>query len=347
MAKVVPGPLTLGAIPRARGTFYLRSSPNGVVAQRWPRKRPGGPKTPYDFYRQKEFAYAAQWASSPEPLAQQTAVEMTRGTQQVPRDFLMMCSYGTAYELVMPDGRVLEVARHMTNNPQYMLDLITEDVGSMIWRADEGWIKVPGSAYEGLVLTWANGQPQWQPPAGGSGGLGNDLQWWSQAPVGSTNDSKATQAMIFNVTDDMQVAGLCSSVLGYDGRTFKLSLAKLDNHNSGGEITAIYQTPEITVANCVSGRAYTLSADLDDVIALAAGEAWATLTTRTDGSGSDDPRVQTSNGLNNAVNWPAQRVAYARTGTNDPGIGTGWDSYNSTFAGGQCTGMRWSLPTGA
>lgn len=347
MAKVVPGPLTLGAIARARGIFYIKASPSGAVAVKWPRKRPGGPKTPYDFYRQTEFAYAARWASSPEPLAQQTAIEMTKGTQQVPRDFLMMCSYGTAYELVNPDGSVWNVARHMTNNPQYMLDLITEDVGSMIWRAPQGWIAIPGSEFAGLVLTWTDEGPQWEPPSGGSGGLGNDLQWWTTAAVGSTNDSKASQAMIFNVTDDFQVAGLCASCLAQNGWTYQLHLAKLDSYNSGGAITAIYSTPEIAVANCVTGRAYTVTADLDAVVQLAAGEAWCQLVTRTDGSGSSDPRVQTANGLNNVANWPAQKVAYARTGTNNPGIGTDWDSYNNSFAGSQCQGMRWSLPTGA
>lgn len=149
----------------SRGAFYIRATKHGLVAQAWPRKR-GMATTGYDFYRQREFAIAARWASHPEPKMYQTAVEMTRGTEQVPRDVIMMAIMGTYYTFVLPDGTEVTGARVTNPNPQYILDLITEEVGSMIWRDTIGWVGItPGEPHQILQLD-INGVPTWVDAAG-------------------------------------------------------------------------------------------------------------------------------------------------------------------------------------
>lgn len=162
MSKVSMGRGFSGQTPRSRGGFFVRDNDGKFVCQKWPRKR-GKAKTPYDHYKQQEFALAGRMASNAISEDIFTATEMVKGTQQVPRDFLTMCIFGTAYQLVEEDGFVWPTFREMSVNPQYVLDLITTMQGSVLYRADIGWIGLdPGNA--GQVLTMVDGSPVWRPP---------------------------------------------------------------------------------------------------------------------------------------------------------------------------------------
>lgn len=167
MVKIDLGRNFTGQTPRSKGSFLVRDNKGRFTAQKWPEPR-GQAKTPYDFYRQQEFMLAGRMASSAISEDIFTAWEMTKGTQQVPRDFLTMCIFGNGYELQDEDGFIWPTFRSMAPNPQYMLDLITTTVGSITYRADIGWIGLdPGNA--GQVLMMENGLPRWRDPAGGGG----------------------------------------------------------------------------------------------------------------------------------------------------------------------------------
>lgn len=169
MAKVKPFNPGQGLTPRSKGDFITLATPNGYVAQKWPKKR-GPPKTPYDLWRQKEFAWVANAVSSPFALDYGTAVEMVKGTTYVPRDFLMMCAYGNAYEIRNQDGTIWQRYRDVTNNPQYMLEQLTSTPGAIIYRGTDLWTWL-GPGNEGYVLTMENQRPVWKaPPAGGGAG---------------------------------------------------------------------------------------------------------------------------------------------------------------------------------
>lgn len=146
----------------SRGNFYVRDTKWGAVAQVWPVKR-GPPKTPYDFYKQKEFGIAARMAANPIDLDYGTAVEMVKGSTLVPRDFLLQCAYGRAYVIEQEDGFQWPNYRDMAPNPQYVLDLITTTVGTLIWRSDVGWVQIdPGNT--GQLLTVTDDGPSWEDP---------------------------------------------------------------------------------------------------------------------------------------------------------------------------------------
>lgn len=159
MAKVKLGNLDPRAFATVRGVLLLRDTRWGPIVQKWPRKR-GKYKTPYDFYRQTEFGIAARDASNPEPLSFQTAIEMAKGTEQVPRDILMMAAYGRYYVIMEEDGTIWENGRDMTNNPQYVLDLIGNTVGSIIYRAEVGWVLLPPGNDAQVLVSMAQ-VPQW------------------------------------------------------------------------------------------------------------------------------------------------------------------------------------------
>lgn len=162
MAKVKPFNPGQGLTPRSKGDFITLATPNGYVAQKWPKKR-GPPKTPYDLWRQKEFAWVANAVSSPFALDYGTAVEMVKGTTYVPRDFLMMCAYGNAYEIRNQDGTIWQRYRDVTNNPQYMLEQLTSTPGAIIYRGTDLWTWLP-PASDGWILAMDGQRPVWKAP---------------------------------------------------------------------------------------------------------------------------------------------------------------------------------------
>lgn len=110
MAKVTP-PSSV-PVPRSRGRFLVYKRLGGTYAHKWPRARPAKPR-PEDEWLRKQFGYAARMAANAEPLNMQTAMNLTRGTEWVPRDLLMRGIYGKAYTVILPDGTVLEPRHHV------------------------------------------------------------------------------------------------------------------------------------------------------------------------------------------------------------------------------------------
>lgn len=103
MAKVDLANLAPRAINQAGKRFVIRDTLNGPVAQAWP--TPGKRQwTERERQYQRRFAFAASMASNPTPLEYQTAVFLSKGTDQVPRDVLTMAALGTYYILETEDG---------------------------------------------------------------------------------------------------------------------------------------------------------------------------------------------------------------------------------------------------
>ncbi len=159
MVKLSPGNVDPHAPHFARGVYYTRVTKYGIIAQKWPTKGYQA-KTPYDYYRNAEFAIAARWAASPISTEYENAVALSHGSTNTWRDLLTSASFGSLIIIEMEDGTTLQQQRNMTNNPQYMLDLVTDVVGSMLYRSSEGWIGIP-PGNNGDVLTENNGEPIW------------------------------------------------------------------------------------------------------------------------------------------------------------------------------------------
>jgi hypothetical protein len=163
MAKVKPLNAAPGAVPTARGLFYVRDTKWGPVAQAWPKKR-GKAKEGGRLWAEQQFRAAAAMSANPSALDLGTAIEMVKGTTYVPRDFLMSCAYGLGYQLVNPDGTVWLTRHDMSDNPQYLLDNVTDTVGAMLFRDTYGWVGLdPGT--NGYILTAEAGKPVWKLPA--------------------------------------------------------------------------------------------------------------------------------------------------------------------------------------
>lgn len=171
MARVRTSKGTPDATPRIRGHFITRVTKHGLIAQKWPRKR-GPARTPGERYHQAEFALAATQASDPEPLMYQTAIELAKGSDQVPRDLIMMATYGLYYRIGPIEGIQPTIYRMVAANAQLTLDQVTDTVGAMLVRTAVGWVEVlPGN--DGQYLGHAAGIPIWQNVSLASGGAAN------------------------------------------------------------------------------------------------------------------------------------------------------------------------------
>lgn len=311
MARVIPDPLAPTAVPRSRGRFLVRTDKRGFVAQKWPKARPGGPRTPYDWYRQEEFAIAARWASNPEPLSYATAVEMVKGTSLVPRDFLMMCSMGTGYEVILKDGTHLTAARRQTMNPQYVLDLVTDVPGSMLWRSDIGWVAVPpGLPGQALFLTEEG--PSWEDVSGGGGGDASIDSPIIASINGITSEAYATQGMVFRALEDFDLTGFSQAVTFQTGRTYSGGIATVTG--GGGTPTFDVVTPGIVhgLANAVATRNVSLFCGPTTPLAITAGDYFCTYLTRTDAANNSPLNTAWSSAQASIIGAPVQTIGLAQ-----------------------------------
>ncbi len=145
---------------RSYKQYYTRDTKWGRVVQAWPRKYNSKFKW-WLIYKRAEFAYAAMWAANAEPMSYETAVNHSKGTDYLPRDVLVACMYARWYQIQNPDGFIWPRVRDMAQNPQLILDLITQEVGAVLYRSENGWVWVP-PGNDGQVLSIFSQTPQWQ-----------------------------------------------------------------------------------------------------------------------------------------------------------------------------------------
>jgi hypothetical protein len=194
------GPLSPGQVPLAPAGVIFRDTKHGLIAQAKPPKRLNR-KKPYQFYREREFGWAGRFAANPLPIDYMTAVEMVKGTQMVPRDFLTQCMYGRGYIIQGGPFTNWPNYRDVTNNPQYVLELLDPDIGAMIVRDPIGWVARP-PGQEGYVLTMAGGLPQWR---AGGGGAGAAEQWAGPAWYDSNASTNNARGLRLAFKEDVRV----------------------------------------------------------------------------------------------------------------------------------------------
>lgn len=225
MAKVKLANLDPRAFLEVRGSIMLSDTKHGPVVSKWPKKR-GKAKTGYDFYRQTEFGAIAKWAANPLDLDLGTAIEMAKGTEQVPRDILMMAMMGLYYVPIGPDGTTYEAAR-MTTNAQYILDQVTFDVGDMLWRAEIGWLGLkPGMP--GQVLVSDGTRPYWGGAGPASGGVFAASNTWQNA----STTNYASKGFVIKPLWPFTIIAVWGPVSEVAGQQYKWGLYEISGSNT-------------------------------------------------------------------------------------------------------------------
>lgn len=168
MAKVKWPRLGGAYSPRIRGVFLTYPHPlHGFLARKWPRKRPKYP--PSVRWNIAQWAELTSSAAQVIDLDYDTAKIWAKGTDFTWRDItsMMQARPGKFVSLTTSDGMVWTDQICMSDNPQFLLDLIDSNVGAMLYRDTVGWIGLDPGA-NGYVLTLQGGKPLWLPSPTGS-----------------------------------------------------------------------------------------------------------------------------------------------------------------------------------
>lgn len=260
-------------MPYARGLILTRDHPSGPIVAKWP-KPAGRAKTPGHWYHQQEFGIVARWAANPDRLQYETAVNLARGTEQVPRDILQMAMMGTYYTFQFRDGTTSRPYRMVAANAQFTLDQVTNNPGAMLYRAPIGWVEVPVGT-DGHVLALVDGVPTWtdlgtlmasSPPATSTGD-GTGTPTWSAVALllgfegadgatTATDESGSAHTLSFNrfahLTTTAPLAGNAS--LALDGSlTTYVSAGKSPDWTLPGKFTMELLMQPATTAYGMSG----------------------------------------------------------------------------------------------
>lgn len=177
MAKVTPLPGGMQKPPRAKGEFYVRGGERwGWVACAWPRRYLRTKGFAYQKYVQLEFSLASSWASQASALDQETLRYLAEGCRYTWRDLMIRAMFGRLYELTAQDGTVWKASRDVDPNPQFILDMISQEAGTVLYRDQNGWFALsPGNNGDVLTYDSKNFAPSWQKPASGGGGGAGEL----------------------------------------------------------------------------------------------------------------------------------------------------------------------------
>lgn len=101
--KLWPANADPDAIPHGLKDVQVRATKRwGIIAQTRPQRQPRSTQLQKQY--RTRFGLAGRMAANPGSLDLLTAIEMARGTEQVPRDILTMAALGAYYLIVNPDG---------------------------------------------------------------------------------------------------------------------------------------------------------------------------------------------------------------------------------------------------
>lgn len=310
------------------GLFVARHMRDGsIVLQASPRKRTKRP-TGFQLYQRLMFRWVGKRTAVLEPNMRATCSEWAKGTEFTWRDIAIMLMLGTYLEITLPDGTILESGRLTNPNPQYILDLITQDAGSMLYRNADGWFGLAKQA-DGYILTLVNGLPAWQAPV--IPPTASPL-WSAVGPVTATSTAHATKGLVLTPAVAMTVDKLSAYITTIIGGVYVMRIYSL----SGATITALIATSGTLTAVDAATKWRTF--DLPAPKVLAAGTSYAIVISRTDaGNTYALPIYQGAADLTPVMNNTPN--TYWRLAEANPVIGHG----GTTGANAYATGVRWTL----
>lgn len=115
--KLIPTGLSDEQVPFRLPGVTIRKTKAGWVGLKSPAYNPANRSELQDQYVQR-FAFAARMASNPMAQEYETAREMSKGTEQVPRDILTMAAMGRYYVITRPNGSMWRhVSRPVLSDP--------------------------------------------------------------------------------------------------------------------------------------------------------------------------------------------------------------------------------------
>lgn len=142
--KLIPSGPGPDQVPTHLGAANVRATPHGYVVQQTP-PNPIAFRSPLARQMTVRFGFAGRMASNPSDTQLETAMEMAKGTEQVPRDILTMAALGRYYIFETDAGGTWRHVRTPT---------VTDP---MAYRASAVYLQRPSLPWQGLYLVIAPG----------------------------------------------------------------------------------------------------------------------------------------------------------------------------------------------
>lgn len=158
-----PQPIRIRS-PGVMITYYSPFYKKWIV-RKWPRGNGGD--TPGRKRSRADFIAAVHAIKNAAPEEIEGAEALTRFTPFLVRDALMSASFGLLFEYTDANGVTWKGTRTVTGDIQYLLDTITNEPGSIIFRTGSGWVGLPpGTALQLLRINADLSSLEWtDPPA--------------------------------------------------------------------------------------------------------------------------------------------------------------------------------------
>jgi hypothetical protein len=154
-----------------RGNFQVFRGRGGtLVVQKWPRKR--GPKcTAKQQQARDDFINSVRMIKTPCEYDFAASYERAPGTDFLPRDLLMLATFGKIVSANLANGTKVIGVRILADQVQQLLNRISMTPGTLIMRNATDWVALlPGNSGDVLTSTGSGSLPIWSQGGGGSGG---------------------------------------------------------------------------------------------------------------------------------------------------------------------------------
>lgn len=276
--KIKGNPHTVAELAPHRNAIQIAFTRGGIVVKKWPKKR-GRAAQGYALWHQKEFGYAARYAARADPLSYETAKNWTDGTSMVPRDMLTMAALGLGLEFTDEEGNVYRSWRVTNPNPQIVLDLITEDPGSMLFRSPQLWSPLAPGLPGTTLRIGEDGLPTWEPDSEHFNLTTATTLKTGTAGSGAAFAFKGTTFTPFN---DMYIGAIAVLMSTMVTGNYRACCALLSSNGNSPTLNTVTLGP-IRTRNALANNSY-LWLPFDQPVLLTQNNYYALMIGRTDGA---------------------------------------------------------------
>lgn len=200
--------------------MHVETAADGSTRMKaWPKPR-GTSTDPAQILRNAQFSLRQYYSNDPLPEDAQMARTMVAGSPFLYRDILYKQQVGALVEVKTKDGQQYLSKRLTMADAQQMLDSISSDAGTVLYRNSVKWVGLPrGNNGQVLTLNAATGLPDWEfPPGEGLHGATSRIllpPQFDPTQNSGTFGGDAFEAVPLFVTEPTLLTGVC-----YWGRSF-------------------------------------------------------------------------------------------------------------------------------
>lgn len=287
MAKIPPDAYALPARGTAlRGLAYTQVRNGRMVWVRWPRKRPTA-GSPENQTRRDNIALAARVSIYMDVHQQMFARKVSERGPLQPRDLLMAALFRRIGTVVTREGRKIYSMAAMQDVSD-LLDSIGQVEGTILYRGPTWWMALAPGVPDQVLTVDADGSPAWMPSQGGGGG---GRQGYANTWGTTSGSAGASKGAFITPMLDTTVHSIMGRVAMANGGQYRWGIYEVDGSRAITQILA-----QTSIVTSLANQSTNLYQDLPAPVVLNAGQEYALLMSRSDGTDTTNAGLYQGNG---------------------------------------------------